>query len=204
MKLTWYGHSCFMMESRAGRVVFDPYADGFPQGLQLPELTADLVLSSHGHDDHNAAGEIRLTGKTPGYGKVQIPCFHDDRRGALRGSDLITVIEAEGLRAVHMGDLGHELSPEQLAAVGRPDVLMIPVGGFYTVDGKTAARIAKALAARIVIPMHYRGAGFGYDVLSTEADFVSEFDGVRRLDGNVLEVGKETAGGVYVLKCPVK
>lgn len=204
MKITWHGHACFTVETAVGSAVLDPYAPGSVPGLSLPELSADEVICSHGHDDHNAAGEIRLTGKTPGYGKVQIPCFHDDRRGTLRGSDLITVIEAEGLRAVHMGDLGHELSPEQLAAVGRPDVLMIPVGGFYTVDVKTAARIAKALAARIVIPMHYRGAGFGYDVLSTEADFVSEFDGVRRLDGNVLEVGKETAGGVYVLKCPVK
>ena len=78
MKLTWYGHSCFMLESRAGTVVFDPYADGFPRGLKLPQLTADLVLCSHSHGDHNAEDKVTLTGQQTDYTVETLCCFHDD------------------------------------------------------------------------------------------------------------------------------
>ncbi len=203
MKITWHGHACFTIETDAGSAVLDPYAPGSVPGLRLPGLCADEVICSHDHSDHNAAGEIRLTGKTPTYAKTLIPCFHDNRRGALRGDNRITLIEAEGLRVAHMGDIGHELSQEQIAAIERVDVLMIPVGGFYTIDGGTAARMARALGAGVIIPMHYRGAGFGYDVLATVEPFAVGFDDVRRLDGNVLEVDSRNDGAVYVLKCPV-
>ncbi len=188
MTITWCGHACFLLESSCGSVVFDPYAPGKVPGWKLPALTADKVVCSHGHADHNWAEGVKLTGRAFSGRLTQIPSFHDDRRGALRGDNLITLVEAEGLRVVHMGDIGCALTAEQIAALGRVDVLMIPVGGHYTVDAAQAREIAEALGAAIVIPMHYRGDGFGYDVISTVEPFL-------KLAGNV----KEIAGMSYTV-----
>ena len=185
MTITWCGHACFLLESSCGSVVFDPYA---PPGWKLPALTADKVVCSHGHADHNWAEGVKPTGKAFTGRLTQIPSFHDDRRGALRGANLITLVEAEGLRVVHMGDIGCALTAEQIDALGRVDVLMIPVGGHYTVDAAQAWEITKALDPSIVIPMHYRGRGFGYDVIGTVEPFL-------KLAGNV----KELAGMSYAV-----
>ena len=188
MKITWCGHACFLLESECGSVVFDPYAPGKVPGWKLPELTAELVVCSHGHTDHNWTEGVTLSGR-PFTGELtQIPSFHDDRRGALRGENTITLVEAEGLRAVHMGDIGCMLTPEQIAALGRVDVLMIPVGGHYTVDAREAWEIVQALRPSIVIPMHYRGKGFGFPVIGKVEPFL-------KLAGNV----KEAAGMSYTV-----
>ena len=188
MTITWCGHACFLLESSCGSVVFDPYAPGKVPGWKLPALTADKVVCSHGHADHNWAEGVTPTGGTFTGKLTQIPSFHDDRRGALRGENLITLVEAEGLRVVHMGDIGCALTAEQIDALGRVDVLMIPVGGHYTVDAAQAWEITKALDPAIVIPMHYRGRGFGYDVIGTVEPFL-------KLAGNV----KEIAGMSYAV-----
>ena len=86
------------------------------------------------------------------------------------------MLEAEGLRVAHLGDLGHALSEEQLAALGTVDVLLIPVGGYYTIDAATAAEQVRALRPKLTIPMHYRGEGFGYDVIGPVEDFTAQFD----------------------------
>ena len=188
MTITWCGHACFLLESSCGSVVFDPYAPGKVPGWELPPLTADKVVCSHGHADHSWAEGVTPTGRAFSGKLTQIPSFHDDRRGALRGENLITLVEAEGLRVVHMGDIGCALTAEQIDALGRVDVLMIPVGGHYTVDAAQAREIARALGAAIVIPMHYRGPGFGYDVIGTVEPFL-------KLAGNV----KELAGMSYAV-----
>ena len=110
--------------------------------------------------------------------------------------------EADGLRVLHMGDLGHMLSPEQLAALGCVDVLMIPVGGFYTIDARQAAELAKKIAPAVTVPMHYRGDGFGYDVIAPIGDFLRLMDNVVMLDGNVIEPEKLDAPVIAVPKCP--
>ena len=201
MKLTWYGHSCFLIETEAGSLVFDPYAPGSVPGLSLPPLTADAVVCSHGHRDHGWAEGVTLSGRRPGFTLQSIPCFHDGEKGARRGENRITVLEAEGLRAAHLGDLGHMLSAEQLAALGRLDLLLIPVGGFYTIGAETAAALVKAAQPRICVPMHYRGEGFGYDVLGPVTEFTRYFDAVQQLDSNTLEL-RDAAAPVVVLRCP--
>ena len=188
MTITWCGHACFLLESSCGSVVFDPYAPGKVPGWELPALTADKVVCSHGHADHNWAEGVKLTGRAFSGRLTQIPSFHDDRRGALRGDNLITLVEAEDLRVVHMGDIGCALTAEQIDALGRVDVLMIPVGGHYTVDAAQAWEITRALDPSIVIPMHYRGRGFGYAVIGTVEPFL-------KLAGNV----KELAGMSYAV-----
>ena len=110
MKLTWYGHACFKLETASGSVVFDPYAPGSVPGLALPEITADAVVCSHRHSDHYCPEAVTLTGSEPSFAMCSIPTFHDECMGAKRGDNLITVVTAEGLTVAHCGDLGHELS----------------------------------------------------------------------------------------------
>lgn len=184
MKLTWLGHACFLLESSDGSVVFDPYETNYVPGVNLPELEADVCICSHGHNDHNFAQAVKLSGKDHNLNISHIPCFHDEKGGSLRGSNLITIIEAEGIRAAHMGDLGHMLSDEQFESLGKIDVLMIPIGGFYTIDSETAAAIVKKLQPALTIPMHFKAEGFGYDVLETRDNFLSLMDNVRFFDTN--------------------
>lgn len=204
MKLTWFGHACFLLESRDGSIVFDAYEPAYVPGLKLPPLAADLCLSSHGHRDHYAPNAVKQTRRMTGFKLQELPCFHDDCGGELRGKNTIHIVDAEGLRLVHLGDLGHMLSPEQLESLGRVDILLIPVGGFYTIDAKTAFKLVQALKPALTIPMHYRGEGFGYDVISPVEDFTSLFDGVRCCDSNTLNTEDGLEPGVLVFKCPVE
>ena len=198
MKITWYGHACFGLESADGAVVFDPYAPGKVPGWRMPPLTADEVLCSHGHTDHSWAEGVALSGK-PFTGEVKkIPSFHDDRGGALRGENTITLVETEGLRVVHMGDIGCQLSEEQLTALGRVDVMMIPVGGHYTVDAAEAWQIVRAVKPAVVIPMHYRGRGFGFPVIGKVEPFLKLAGNVKEIAGMSWEVDLSIAPATVV------
>ena len=163
MLITYHGHSEFYLEGADGfRLLTDPYDAhvGYPMG----EYPCDAVTVSHGHGDHSYlpkaqgyqvvadhAGKITLaTGVTV----TAVPCFHDDVQGAKRGPNLISIIEADGLRVAHFGDLG--AWDEDLAAqLEGLDIALIPVGGFYTIDADSAARLVARIRPRILIPMHY-------------------------------------------------
>jgi len=205
MKLTWYGHSCFKLESKNGSVVFDPYNPGSVPGVELPMLEADMVLCSHKHGDHYGIEMVRESKSTPSFAVHRIPSFHDDANGEKRGLNYISVVESEGIRVAHLGDLGHLLSPAQVKALGRIDVLLVPVGGFYTIDALQAAETVRMLSPRITLPMHYRGDGFGYDVIGTLEDFTKYFNNVLFSKSNTLEISDLPAAAVTIaLKCPVK
>ncbi len=156
MKITWLGHACFLVETAEGSVLLDPYAPGSVPGLALPPVTADLVLCSHEHRDHGYRQAAALSGNKPTLRIETLDCFHDDRGGALRGKNRIHVLEAEGLRLAHLGDLGHEPSGAQYAQMGPVDALLIPVGGFYTIDAVQAAEAVCRIAPKVTIPMHYK------------------------------------------------
>ena len=200
MKIIWHGHACFELRTQEGSVVFDPYAEGSVRGLRLPELSADAVICSHGHGDHNAADEVKLTGEMPRFAVVRIPTCHDECMGAKRGKNLITVIEAEGLRVAHCGDLGHTLDEQTLKAVGHVDILMIPVGGFYTIDAKTAKAVCESIDPAMIIPMHYRGIDKGLERVAPVSDFTRLYptDAVHMLDTNELTVTKPLGRQVTV------
>lgn len=202
MKLTWYGHSCFMLQSDEGSAVFDPYLPGYVQGLTLPSLTADTVVCSHGHSDHNYAEAVTLTGNKPGFEMRQIACFHDECKGAKRGSNLITVIKTEQMSLAHCGDLGHLLSPEALQALGKIDILMIPVGGIYTVNAAAAKAVCEQLKPTVIIPMHYRCGKVGLQNIAPVDDFLKLFDGdfIHRLPSNTLTVEAPLDPSVTVFK----
>lgn len=200
MKLTWFGHACFMLQSRDGSVVFDPYVPGYVQGLTLPEITADAVVCSHGHSDHNCAEAVALSGNKPKFEMRQIRTFHDECRGAKRGGNLVTLVTAEGITVAHCGDLGHLLSPETLQALGKIDILMIPVGGVYTLDAAAAKAVCEQLKPTVIIPMHYRCGNVGLQNIAPVDDFLRLFDGsfIRRLPSNTLTVESPLDASVCV------
>ncbi len=166
-KITWAGQACFHISLSNGKdhsanVVIDPFGD---IGLKIPNFEADILLVSHGHEDHNNVKAVKgspflING--PGEYEVRgvfvmgIPSFHDDKDGKERGINTIYTIEAEDMRICHLGDLGQkELTDEQLEKIGHVDILITPVGGEYTISASEAAKIIGQIEPKIVIPMHY-------------------------------------------------
>lgn len=153
-------------------LIIDPYAVGYVPGLRLPQLTADVVLTSHDHSDHNAVERVIQTGLELKFSVRTVSSVHDHHNGAHRGENLIHVMEGEGLRLVHMGDQGCLLTPEQVEAIGRPDLLLLPVGGNYTIDAQEAHGVMRQLHPRVTVPMHYRDGVVGYQILATLDPFL--------------------------------
>ena len=190
MTITWYGHSCFGIAQDGYTVLLDPYAPGSVPGLRLPRLTANEVLCTHDHRDHNAREQVRLqAGRSP-FTVTAVPAFHDHHRGAHRGSITMYVLEANGLRVAHQGDLGCLLTAEQFAKLGRLDAVLIPVGGYYTLTPQEAKNTADMLGAPVTIPMHYRGNSFGYAELAPLDTYLSLCTDVRRYASNTIELTK--------------
>ena len=159
------GHAEFRIETESGiSLVTDPYDAGC--GYPVHNVRADIVLVSHSHHDHNAvenlSGNFRVLDKAgtfqpePDIRITAIRGYHDDVQGARRGETLLFLVETEGLRIVHLGDLGCMPDEEQVRILRSPDVLMIPVGGFFTIDGEQARRVAEMLKPRVILPMHYK------------------------------------------------
>ena len=167
MDITFLGHASFKLKGKVTSVVTDPYDPSI--GLKFPKVEADLVTITHDHPDHNAPDQVGgnpfvISGpgeyEVKGVKIIGVPSFHDEKKGTLRGKNTIYNIKIDGLFVCHLGDLGQTaLGSEQLEAIGQVDVLLIPVGGFYTIDAGAAAKIAASLEPKIVIPMHYLEAG---------------------------------------------
>lgn len=199
MKLIWNGHSCFTLETPGGTLVLDPYQDNSVPGYAPLKLTADAVFCSHEHRDHGAREVVSLSGRALDVAVEEIHTFHDPEGGKLRGTDIIRIFSAGGLRAAHLGDLGCELEPEQKERLKGLDAVMVPVGGFYTIDAKQAKALMDELQPRVVIPMHYRGQGFGYDVIGPVEDYLALCNDVVKYDGNTLELTCDTPAQTAVL-----
>ena len=199
MKLTWLGHSCFVLEQGGYRIVLDPY---FVETYPELHVSAHEVLCSHGHRDHSFTEAVTFLhdGATNPFTVETVDTFHDEKQGTLRGENKMHVIRANGLTVVHAGDLGHELNEAQLAAVKGCDALLIPVGGYYTIDAPAAKRIADAIQPRVIVPMHYRFGSRGYDVIGTLDEFTRLYDAVQYLDSDTFELTADAPCGVIVPK----
>lgn len=196
MKIKWLGHASFLITSDTGiRIITDPYEIG--AGLSYGQIreSADIVTVSHDHADHNNVAAI---GGKPevvrGAGTVEvkgirfkgIPTYHDEAGGGQRGRNTIFCFEVDGMRLCHLGDLGHQLGDSQLAELGTVDILLIPVGGFYTIDAKVATQLCDRLKPEVVIPMHYKTAKCTYPITGVE-EFTRGKKEVNRLDNSQVE-----------------
>ncbi len=198
MKITWHGHACFTLETNEGRIVFDPYADGSIPGLKPLEISADVILCSHEHFDHNARDVVKQTRKLTHFDIQTLESYHDDKQGTLRGNNMIHIVNTEEMKAVHLGDLGHKL--DDYSQLINCDVLMIPVGGHYTIDAKTAKTIVDAINPQVVIPMHYSSDTFGFDEIARVDEFLNITDHHIFYDTNEIIINKDTKQQIAVLK----
>ena len=183
MDIKYFGHSSFLLRGRQGKVVTDPY-DLATMKKKFPKTEADIVTVSHEHGDHNAANLVEgnpLVVNLPGeYEKNGIriygfDSFHDGSKGEKRGKNTIYKIEIDDISVLHCGDLGHPLSNELIEQIEDVDILIIPVGGFYTIGPDEAGDIVSKIEPSVVIPMHYKtDVGFNKEIMDKLAP-VSEF-----------------------------
>ncbi len=203
MKITYYGHSCFVLESGGWRVCLDPFKG--VKGYADPHIGADELFCSHDHFDHNCAEAVELSGRDPAespFDVTEVPCWHDDVQGAKRGANVIRVFEAEGLSIAHFGDIGCELSPEQKAVLSDLDVALVPVGGTYTLTAAQSKALMDELQPKVVIPMHYRLGNYGFPELQTLEDFTSLCDEVVELGSCCAELEPPLEHCTLVLAIP--
>lgn len=194
--MRWLGHAAFSLVSPGGvRIVTDP----FDKTVPYPPITleCDVVTVSHEHFDHNGVkglkGSPRILRAVEGKEVVSIdetvgdvrfrtvPSMHDDEGGSKRGANGIFVIEMPGMTLVHLGDLGHALDEKTVSAIGKCDVLLVPVGGYYTIDGKTAAQVVRSIKPKVAIAMHFKTGHIKDWPISGPEDFESEFSSVKKL-----------------------
>jgi L-ascorbate metabolism protein UlaG (beta-lactamase superfamily) len=205
--LTWYGQSCFLLESATGtRVVMDPIPGNIGY-LPPADLRADAVTVSHEHADHNNVALVRgkpriLRGLTPdkkGWMKIDekvkdisirsVGVYHDDKKGAEIGLDTVFIFEVGGVRIAHLGDLGHALTDQQISDIGSVDVVLVPVGGMWTVDAHKATQVIDQIRPRLVtIPMHYRTDVSTIKELATVDGFLAGRSNVRHETGTRLAI----------------
>lgn len=185
MIITWLGQSAFKLQDKISSdgvtVVTDPY--GKETGLKMPSFEADIVTVSHDHADHNNVEALRgnpfvidCAGEfdTKGILIEGIDSYHDEEEGKLRGGNIIYRIEIDDISIVHLGDLGHVLSNEQLEKLVGTDILLVPVGGKFTLDAKKAVEVISQIEPRIVIPMHYKVDGLAYEDFDSIEKFIKE------------------------------
>lgn len=201
IQITWLGHACFRVECGGYVVILDPYADNYVPGLAPLREKANQVICSHGHGDHNAVDVIEVEERADSPFQItELHTWHDDQNGALRGNNTIHVLDTGGLRIAHLGDLGCELTAEQKEALAGLDAVMVPIGGYYTIDAKQARVLMAEIQPKVIIPMHYRSERFGFDVLGTLDAFTDSFDVVVEYPGNTLELTGDTEPHVAVLQ----
>lgn len=196
MEIRWLGHACFLCEGSGLRLLTDPFSKEV--GYKLPQVVVDVVTVSHDHYDHNAVDllpgspqVIREAGTHEAKG-IQIKgveVFHDAAGGAKRGKNIVYAWEMDGVRLCHLGDLGHVLDPQTVAAIGAVDLLMIPVGGVYTIDASAALKVVEQLKPRLVLPMHYKTPRLSFELAPVD-DFTRHFDQVRRVE--VLRLNRDS------------
>jgi L-ascorbate metabolism protein UlaG (beta-lactamase superfamily) len=213
MKIKWFGHSCFMITSEKGtKIILDPYKNTL--GYKLPEeLEADIVATSHNHSDHNNINAVKNSfvhiNKAGNFSEQGIEIkgietFHDKISGAKKGKNIIYNFKIDDINVCHCGDLGHILTSQHLKEIGNVDILIIPVGGGYTIDALDAVKVMEQLNPTVVIPMHYRTKALGPIGLAfAKVDKFISASGLKAAEYKELELNKTTMkdySGIAVLK----
>ncbi|MBI4300582.1 MAG: MBL fold metallo-hydrolase [Chloroflexi bacterium] len=203
MKIKWLGHAAFVITSENGtRILTDPYeAGGYNGNIGYGPISEEVnvVTVSHEHGDHNhVAGVPGNPVAVRGEGTRQangvefkgVGTFHDNKLGAERGKNTVFVFTVDGIRVCHAGDLGHQFNPRQRATIGDVDVILVPVGGHFTVDPIGATEVARSLNAKVIIPMHYKTEKLGFPIGGVDA-FLKGKDNVKRANSSEIEISKD-------------
>lgn len=211
MKIIYNGHACFSIETSTGVIVTDPFGEEIP--YPIGRLKGDIITVSHEHFDHNAVKRVEGNPtilKNPGeydFSRIKIngiSAFHDKNKGKDRGKITIFVVEADGIRLCHLGDLGDVLNEEQIKGIGNIDILFVPTGGFFTIEPEEAQRVVKQIGPRIAIPMHYRTNYVkDWNIKPVDAFLKDIPFPVKQLETNSIEITKESlpkTTEVYILK----
>lgn len=190
MEITYLGHASFRLKGKQATVVTDPYANDI--GLKFPKhVAADILTVSHDHTDHNATDQVEgapyiIKGpgeyEIKGIGVVGVRAYHDDKKGEERGGNTIYRIEIDGVAIVHLGDLGHMPTTSQVEDIGEVDVLLIPVGGFYTIDATKAVEVINELEPSIVIPMHFNRPEMNQEIFKDVTDLAAFLKAMGKTD----------------------
>ena len=218
VRLTWHGHSCFTIDNGQYVLVLDPYK---PEMIGYPplQISAHAMLASHQHEDHNYRAAVTFL---PAPADLVVPVspadpwpvaavptrflvrsietFHDAAGGNKRGRNLIHVIRTSGLTIVHLGDLGHLLSEDQAEEIGPVDLLLLPVGGFYTIDTDQAVQTIRQLNPRNVAPMHYQ-IGYGHLPIATVESFLEKISPqylLHELGSSILDLSPADQNNCFV------
>ena len=200
MIITHIGHSCFKIQDKTGTegitLTTDPYDKSI--GLKVPNFESDIVTISHDHEDHNNAKALRgepFVIDSAGEYDIKdisihgVESYHDNEKGKSRGENIIYRIVMDDISIVHLGDLGHVLDNKQLEVLAGTDILLIPVGGKYTIDAKKAAEVVSQIEPRIIIPMHYKVSGLKYDIDGVDK-FIKEM-GIKPTEELKLKINKK-------------
>lgn len=192
MKIKWYGHAAFLITSDQGiKIIIDPYEPGaFGGQLSYGKIRdqADIVITSHDHADHNYTKDlpgapqiVKGSGSktVKGISMKGISTYHDPSKGSERGANTIFTLKMDNIQLCHLGDLGHLLSDKELLEIGPVDILLIPVGGFFTIDPKEATRVAEQIKPKILIPMHFKTEKCGFPIAPVE-DFLKGKTNIKR------------------------
>lgn len=200
MKIKWLGHASFLVSSEEGkRIITDPYS--VAEGIDYAPINepADIVTISHDHGDHNNHKAVKgnpyvIRGegisKAKGIEFKGIASHHDTVKGRQRGNNIIFCFTIDGINMCHLGDLGHPLNENQIADIGTVDVLLVPVGGYFTIDAKQATSICQSLKAKVVTPMHYKTTKCGYPISEVD-EFLKGKENIRRLNVNEVEYTRD-------------
>jgi L-ascorbate metabolism protein UlaG (beta-lactamase superfamily) len=170
MKVKFLGHSCFLITSNLGmKILNDPYHTGEEFNLSEIGESADVVTVSHEHPDHNNAGAVqgnpkvlKSSASVGGIDFKAVESYHDNAGGKEKGNNRIFLFEVDGVKVCHLGDLGHQLNDALLSAIGKVDILMVPVGGGFTIDAAGATQVCNRINPKVTIPMHYKSAGLKF------------------------------------------
>jgi L-ascorbate metabolism protein UlaG (beta-lactamase superfamily) len=200
VNVKWLGHASFLVTSEKGvKIITDPYSTGGGIDYGRIEEVADIVTVSHKHGDHDNVAAVK--GKpevvsTVGSKRIKgvdfkgIPSYHDEAAGRQRGPNVIFCFTLDEMRICHLGDLGHQLDASQIAEIGEVDILLLPVGGVYTIDAKGATKVCEKLNPKVVIPMHYKTAKCGYPIAGVD-DFLQGRKNIRQLNASETEFKKD-------------
>ena len=211
MKIKWLGLASFLITSDSGtRILTDPYETGGDLSYGEIRESADIVTVSHEHFDHNNVAAVQGNPqilRKMGEAEVKgirfkgVGSLHDDVGGKERGKNTIFWFDVDGVKVCHLGDLGHQLSDEQVSEIGSVDVLLVPVGGIFTIDANVATRLCDRLKPKMIIPMHFRDGKCRFPIAGVD-EFLRGKENVSRLDTSEIELRSEELPSVTQIVVP--